>query len=379
MVRGGRLTVGVEEEYLVVDPVSRAVRPDGPRIAERAADVLGGRVGSEFTRFQVETRTDPHDRVGELGEQIDELRTTVAHAAAEQGLRVVSSGSPVLGEVTPPPVTDGSRYTASSDHFRALDDEQSVCACHVHVGLADRAQALRVSNHLRPWLPALVALAANSPYWAGRDTGYASWRAMTWARWPAAGAPPYFRSPGHYDDLVGRLRETGAIMDSGGVYWDVRPSHHVPTLEVRVADAATTTEEAQLCTALVRALTDTALDAIAAGEPDPTPGQEVLRAACWRAARDGLTGHVTDPRTERLVPVQSLVADLVSHTRTAAERYDDHHFIEQAWQRLREHGGGADRQRSVHRRHRRLADVVDHLTITTQTRFKATQGSRYSA
>ncbi|NUT97018.1 MAG: YbdK family carboxylate-amine ligase, partial [Saccharothrix sp.] len=249
-----RRTVGVEEEYLVVDPVSREVRPDGPRVAERAGDELGGRVAAEFTRFQVEARTQPHEDIGELGEQIRAMRAVVARAAAGLRLGAVSSGSPLLGEVTSPPVTDGPRYAASLDHFRALDDEQSVCACHVHVGLADRAQALRVSNHLRPWLPALIALSANSPYWAGRDTGYASWRAMTWARWPAAGPPPHFHSPGHYDDLVGRLRQTGAILDSGGVYWDVRPFHHLPTIEVRITDAATTPAEAQLFTALIRAL-----------------------------------------------------------------------------------------------------------------------------
>ncbi|TDV56057.1 carboxylate-amine ligase [Actinophytocola oryzae] len=364
MAREGRLTVGVEEEYLIVDAVSRATCAEGPLVADSAADELGARVGTEFTRFQVEARTDPHDCLLSLGEQVRAMRAATAVAAARHGVRAVSSGTPVLGELTPPPVTADPRYAASLARFRALNDEQSACACHVHVGLAERPVALRVSNHLRPWLPVLVAISANSPYWAGRDTGYASWRAMGWARWPAAGPPPFFHSPAHFDDLLGRLRDSGAIMDSAGVYWDVRPSHHLPTVEVRVADAATTPGETQLFAALVRGLVDTAVEAIAAGEPDPDPEPEILRTAYWRAARDGLSGHAVDPHTARLQPTRTRVVHLLAHIRDAARRNGDHDLIEREWLELAERGCGADRQRAVRRVRGRLTDVVDHLTLT---------------
>ncbi|MEV6908376.1 glutamate--cysteine ligase [Amycolatopsis sp. NPDC051071] len=360
MARSGTSTVGVEEEYLVVDSRSRKLRPAAAAVIDGATGVLGGRVGAELTRFQLEARTEPHTGLGDLGEQIRDMRAVIAGAAADHGLSVVSSGSPVLGDPIPPPITDGPRYAASVTHFRALDDEQVVCACHVHVGLADRALALRVSNHLRPWLPTLVALSANSPYWAGRDTGYASWRTMAWARWPAAGPPPYFCSPGHFDELVGRLLEAGVIMDRAGVYWDVRPSSHLPTVEVRVTDAATTVAETQLFTALIRALADTALADIAAGAPDPDPDPHTLRAAHWRAARDGLGGHAVHPHTGHLLPATTLTAELRAHVMTAVHRNGDHQLVETEWRRLHDSGTGADRQRAAYRG--RLSDVVDHLT-----------------
>ncbi|MEU3628816.1 glutamate--cysteine ligase [Amycolatopsis coloradensis] len=361
MTRSGESTVGVEEEYLVVDPRSRQVRPAAAVVIDGAAGRLGERVGTELTRFQLEVRTEPHTRVDDLGEQLREMRAVIADAAADHGLCVVSSGSPVLGDAVPPPITDGHRYAASAAHFRALDDEQVVCACHVHIGLADRALALRVSNHLRPWLPVLVALSANSPYWAGRDTGYASWRTMTWARWPAAGPPPYFRSSAHFDVLVDRLLETGVIMDRAGVYWDVRPSSHLPTLEVRVTDAATTVAETQLFTALIRALADTALADIAAGAPDPDPDPHTLRAAHWRAARDGLSGHAVHPRTGCLLPATTLTAELLAHVKAAVHRNGDHQLVDTQWRRLHHSGTGADRQRAACGGHGRLSDVVDHL------------------
>jgi glutamate---cysteine ligase / carboxylate-amine ligase len=364
---GDRLTVGVEEEYLVVDPVSRAVRPEADSVIAHAAKELGDGVSAEITRFQIEARTDPHTQLAGLGAQIRSMRAAVAEAAALQGLRVVSSGSPVLGAVIPPPLTEGPRYARSFETFRALDDEQSVCACHVHVGLADRSRALAVSNHLRPWLPVLVALGANSPYWAGRDTGYASWRTVTWARWPVAGPPPFFQSVTHFEELVGQFSISGSITDRSGLYWDVRPSEHVPTLEVRVADAAMTVEDTLLLTAVTRALVDTALRAVEIGEPAPNPSPEALRAAYWRAARDGLGGQGFDLRTGRLVPAAVLADGLLVHVSAALERHGDLGLVRAGWAQLRAHGTGADRQRAAYRRRARLHDVVDCLiAMTTQ-------------
>ncbi|GAA1906546.1 glutamate--cysteine ligase [Streptantibioticus ferralitis] len=353
--------MGVEEEYLVVDPVSRSVRPEADSLIAYAAKEMGDGVSAEITRFQIEARTDPHTELAGLGAQLRSMRAVVARAAALHGLRVVSSGSPVLGAVTPPPLTEGPRYARSFDRFRALDDEQSICACHVHIGLADRSRALAVSNHLRPWLPVLVALGANSPFWAGRDTGYASWRAVTWARWPVAGPPPFFRSVAHFEEMVGQLSISGAIMDRSALYWDIRPSEHVPTLEVRVADAAMTVGDTLLLAAVIRALVDTALRAVDAGEPAPNPSPEVLRAACWRAARDGLGGQGLDLRTGRLVPAVVSADGLLTHVSAALKRHGDLGLVRASWARLRTHGTGADRQRAAHRRRASLHDVVDCL------------------
>ncbi|WP_420707158.1 carboxylate-amine ligase [Streptomyces sp. NRRL S-1448] len=360
------LTLGVEEEYLLVDPVTREVSPQGQKVvAQASSSGLGDRVGTELTCYQVEARTEPHTVVRELGEQIRSMRAVVADAAGRQGLRVVSSGSPVLGQSVPPPISDGTRYAQSVATFRALDDEQTACACHIHVGIADLGRALQVSNHLRPWLPALISLTANSPYWNGRDTGYASWRVMTLARWPVSGPPPYFESPAHFHDLVGRAIEVGAVMDRGGLYWDIRPSSHVPTLEIRVADATATAEETVLFSAIIRAMVATSLTAIDAAQPAPRPQPELLRAACWRAARDGLAGQSVDLPTSRLVPAAARVDRLLTWIRPALRAYGDLGLVRSGWSRLRAVGNGADRQRAAHQRRHSLPDVVDHLIAAT--------------
>ncbi|MFD5325218.1 glutamate--cysteine ligase [Streptomyces sp. NPDC127092] len=363
--RATPLTVGVEEEFLLVDPVSRELRADAEKVVAEAAGELGDRVGPEITRYQVETRTDPHSSLAGLADQVRSTRRSLAHAAARQGLRVISTGTPVLAPPGPPPLADGPRYARSAETFRALDDEQIACACHIHVGVPDLATALRISNHLRPWIPLLIVLSANSPFWDGRDTGYASWRTTTWGRWPVAGPPPYFTSPSHFEELVAAFLATGALMDRGGLYWHIRPSHHVPTLEFRAADAAATPDDTVLLAGIARAMVATAHTAVDAGEPALRPSDDMLRAACWRAARDGITGETIDPATGRLTPAVTQVEALLSRLRPALDRHGDTDLVHTLWARLRTRGGGAEGQRAAYRRNAALTDVVDHLVDTT--------------
>lgn len=229
--------------------------------------------------------------------------------------------------------------------------------------MPDRARAVQVSNHLRPWLPTLLALAANSPYWAGRDTGHACWRVMTWARWPVAGPPPYFESLGHYEELVGTLLGCGALMDTGTIFWDVRPSARLPTIEVRLADVALTTDEAALFASLIRALVQVSLTAVEAGETAPNPSPELLRAAYWLAARNGLSGDGIDTSTGRPVPFPALTAELLAHVLPALRDSGDLDRTAGGVRDLLAGGTGADRQRAVYRRRGRLTDVVDSAVL----------------
>lgn len=363
--RAAPLTVGAEEEFLLVDPVSRALDANAEKVVDEAAGELAERVGTELTRYQVEVRTDPHTSLTEFAEQVRATRAAVARAAERQGLRIISSGTPILGQAAPPPLTEGPRYARSAAMFRALDDEQSACACHIHVGVPDLATCLRISNHLRPWIPTLIALTGNSPYWTGRDTGYASWRTTVWGRWPVAGPPPYFESTSHFEDLVAGFITTGTVMDRGGLYWDIRPSHHVPTLEFRFADATATPEETVLLAGLVKAMTATALKAIAAGEPVFRPRTEMLRAACWRAARDGLAGQGIDLSAGSLSPAVDQVDRLLAWLQPALQDHGDTELIHALWSHQRARGNGADRQRAAYQTRARLTDVVDHLIVTT--------------
>jgi carboxylate-amine ligase len=354
----------VEEEFLVVDPVTRRVTPAAGAVVDQARPVLGGRVGGEITTLQVETRTDPCTTLDDLHDQLRGARTALAAAAAAAGLRVMASGTPVLGDAVPPPLTVGARQDQGTATFRGLHDELAICALHVHVELPDRDEAALVSNHLRPHLPVLIALAANSPFWAERDTGYASWRTVIWQRWPVAGPPPYLTSAAHYDEVVATLRDAGALVDAGTIFWDIRLSAHAPTLELRVTDVPPTAEESALVAALVRGLVAAVLPAVRRGDPGPVLPAELLRLAYWRAARDGLAGQVADPATGALVPASVAVERLVRLARPGLDRHGDVARVS-GWLRTTLAGGdGAGRQRRV-AAGGRLTDVVDHLVAAT--------------
>ncbi|MFI6294284.1 glutamate--cysteine ligase [Nonomuraea sp. NPDC050790] len=357
--------IGIEEEYLIVDPHTRHVAPRAADVLAAATNVMGEDITQEISRFQIEARTAPSGDLSELGARLRAARTEVAKAAQECGLALVASAMPVLGQPGPIPLSDDPRYENGQVRYRALQDELCICALHVHVDVPDEELAVYVGNHLRPWLPTLIALAANSPFFVGRDTGYASWRVISWSRWPVSGAPPYFASFEDYERAVGTLSDSGALMDAKTLYWDARPSSTLPTVEVRVADVPLDINDSLTIIGLIRGLVVTALGDVARGDRGLPIGTEVMRAAYWRAARDGLDGDCFDLRAGELAPAPVMARRLLGHVRQAVGDAGDLPFVEEGLDRLIRRGSGAIRQRSVHRRDHDLADVVDDLIVAT--------------
>ncbi|MFF5054886.1 glutamate--cysteine ligase [Micromonospora sp. NPDC000663] len=357
--------LGVEEEFLVVDADRGEVVPQAATVVDGARPALGDRVGGEITKLQVETRTDPCLSVDDLSAQLADGRAAVQRAARSAGLRVIASGSPVLGCAVPPPITEGPRQDRGTATFRGLHDEVAICAVHVHVQEPDRDRAVLIGNHLREHLPVFVALTANSPYWSERDTGYASWRTVTWGRWPVAGPPPFLRSAREYDDHVDMLLDAGALVDHGTIFWDLRLSRTHPTIEVRVADVPLTSVESAALAALVRALVVVAGEAVDRGDEGPELSAELMRLAYWRAARDGMGGHGVDVGTGRLLPAAVLADRLVERAGPALDEAGDRERVE-AWRKgLTADGDGATRQRAAAARRGRLTDVVDDIAAGT--------------
>lgn len=348
-------TLGVEEEFVLVE--RRTVRPSLRSTEVLAAGAeLGIEMQHEFTTCQVETATGVAAHIRDLSEPLCRARIAAATAAARAGCRLLAIGTPVFD---PPPdsITDTPRYRRMAELLGRLATGV-MGGCHIHVGVVDREQAVQVSNRLRPWLPTLLALSANSPIAGGIDTGYASWRHIRFGRWPSAGPPPYFESADHYDDAVARLLEAGSILDRGMIYWDVRASEHLPTVEIRISDVPATIAETITVVTVVHALVITALEAVERGEPAPTLGQEQLRAACWRAARDGATGCALDPVTNCLIPVSLAFEQLLTHIRPALEELGEYRRVADGVAEVLTHGNGAVRQRRVLARRERLSDVV---------------------
>jgi carboxylate-amine ligase len=351
-----RPTVGVEEEFFLVDPVAGTLVPRSLRVVD-AARRLGADLDLELMSAQVETKTPVCSTMGEVRAHLLGMRAAAAAAAAQEGALLVAGGANV-GDDRDPPLTDDPRYRRMADRFGPLAREHLVCGCHVHVGVPDREMAVQVSNHLRPWLPVLLALTANSAVHQGRDTGYASWRTVLWSRWPCSGPPPYFTSAEHYDSTVSTLVDAGVVLDEGMVYWDVRPSHHLPTVEVRVSDVASTVDEATLLAALVRALVATSARAVRAGEVALPVSAEVLRAAYWRAAHDGLTGTAVDVFTSRPATPRELLAALLRHVRPQLEEFGERRQVENLLRRVLADGNGASWQRRAYAERHQVTDVV---------------------
>lgn len=356
-------TLGVEEEFLLVDPESGAPVALNREVAARAAD-QDVDLQLELTSCQVETATGVIDSTSELREQLLRLRRVVANSADQAGARLLAVGLPP----TLPhdfPITDTPRYNDIGERFGMIAHEQGICGCHVHVEVPDRDAAIRVSNRLRPWLPTLLALTANSAIYRNADTGHASWRSVLWARWPSAGPPPHFESAADFDAAVQMLCHTEVIRDDGMVYWDVRPSANFPTVEVRVADVPATVAETVLFAALVRGCVMTLLDEERRGEPVLPLAPHVLKAAYWKAARDGIDGNGVDLEHHVAAPMLTLLHGLVEHVRPALEQSGDYELVTTELARIAAAGNGAVRQRRAWQRRHDIGDVLAEVAATT--------------
>jgi carboxylate-amine ligase len=354
------LTVGVEEEFLVVDR-SGHLSYQGSDLAGDDTAESPGELSKEFVRCQIETNTPVCADANEVLTQVTDLRERVGDGARSRRLRLVPSGTPILPQREEPEITTGSRYQKMAEWFGGVAHTSNTCGCHVHISMADRAEGVAVINKVRAWLPVFLALTANSPFVEGQDTSYASWRHIMWSRWPSAGAPPVFDSLDHYESSVDLMLRSGALLDKGMVYWDIRLSEHQPTVEFRVCDVAATPGEAALVAGLIRALVATALDDDRAA--DPVFPLEVLRANLWRAAREGLAGQCLHPLSTKLAPVWEQVTDLVDRVRPALRSGGDLDLVEEQLAVLRESGGAAERQRAAYESRLRFADVVDRFAF----------------
>ena len=337
-------TLGVEEEFLLVDALTGLPVPAVEAVLA-GQSVTDGMVEREFTLQQIETGTPVVTDLSDLRRSLVSLRAQVATGARSAGALLLATGTspvPVIPHPTPVP-----RYELMTELYGLTAREQLTCGCHVHVGVSSDEEAVGALDRIHPWLSPLVALTANSPFWQGQDTSYASYRSQVWGRWPTAGATAPFGSADAYRACVDDLLESGAILDEGMVYFDVRLSRTYPTLEVRVADVALDVDDAVLVAALAAALVETGARQWRDHEPPLPVRTELIRLATWRAARSGLEGELVDVVERRPVPAHELLARLVEHVRPALEdagRLDD---VRVLLEQVQGRGTGAARQRAA--------------------------------
>ena len=340
-------TIGVEEELTLLDPTSGVVAPAAAEVIRACRNPA--RIVAESMRYMVETRTPVCSSLAEVHEGLSTMRRRVADVASRRGVVTVASGVPPFGMPDPPQVTDDPRYDELARRFPLAMRTNGICGCHVHVGVATRQIAVDALRRLRPWLPALIALTANSPIWEGEVTGWASQRFLLASRWPTVMPAPPARSVEEYDHLVAQAIASGKALDSRSVYFLARLSPRYPTIEVRAADVCLTVEEAVAYAGLVRALVGMAVEEAAGGRPVIPVQQALLRQSCRSAARIGLHGMVTDPQTGSQVHAWALIDALVARVQPLLRAHGDEARVVSTIDRVRVIGGGADRQRRLFR------------------------------
>jgi carboxylate-amine ligase len=356
----GVRTFGIEEELLLVDPATgEAVPRAGDLLAlyVRPMDSVAGPVlTAEFQQEMIEVVTPPHSTMDALAGDIIAGRAIADRAARDVDVRVAALGTSPLPS-DPHPV-QLRRFMAMTEEYGLTAREQLTCGCHIHVSVDSAEEGVAVLDRIRIWLPALVALSANSPFWHGEDSGYASYRSQVWNRWPSAGPLEILGSPDAYHQLVHDMVSTGVALDEGMIYFDARLSRHYPTVEFRVADVCLRPENTVLLAGLARGLVETAAREWREGvEPAAVPSA-LLRLAGWKASRWGLRGELLDPVTSRPAPALAVVNSLINHVREALEDIGDLHRVEELVDDLLHVGTGAVRQLEVLHRTGGLKDVV---------------------
>ncbi|MFE5794284.1 glutamate--cysteine ligase [Streptomyces sp. NPDC056503] len=368
-------SVGMEEELLLVDAesgaplaVSGAMLAAAERSAWQRPDT-NGRQDHEFEKElqkeQVEFATKPVTEMGELQEEIVRIRGEAARHAASAGAVVAAVATSPLA--VRPSLSVGRRYRWLGEQFGLTAQEQLTCGCHVHVSVASDEEGVAVLDRVRPWLAVLTAMSANSPFWQGTDTGYASYRSRVWNRWPSAGPVDVFGSADRYHTLVREMIDTGVLRDEGMIYFDARLSATYPTVEVRVADVCLDACTPVLLAALVRGLVETASRDWQDGRPPDRVCTSLLRLASWRAGRSGLDGPLLHPGTMRETSAEDAVDVLYQHVREALKDFGDEERVREGIARLHERGNGARTQRRLHADGNGLASVVTRCAELTVT------------
>ena len=341
-------TLGIEEEYLLLDPVTglpvhKADEVEG--YLHRSPRVSEGEIQRELLSCQIETATPVSSTLTEAEEYLLNFRGQLEAAARKASVIASGTASAPFIEDHYPELTDKERYRELRDSAPGIVGDQFVNGLHVHVSIPDREAGVQALNRIREWLPAIVAMSCNSPYWLGRDSGFGSWRVVHYRRWPVQGCPPVFRDAADYERRVQQLVASGAILDRGVLTWMARLSDSYPTLEVRAGDAQLRARDSVLLAALVRGLVSTAVDEAGRGVQRPVPEAELLDAAMWQAAREGLTGKLVDPVTAELVPARDRIQALLDFTAKALEAEGDTEWVQAGLADLWQNGTGSQRQR----------------------------------
>ncbi|MGB3405805.1 MAG: carboxylate-amine ligase [Microcoleaceae cyanobacterium] len=366
MVDISSLTIGVEEEYQIINPESRELIGRAGQIIPIAREVLGEDiVQPEMHRSQIEIATSICQDLAEVRQELTHSRRAILESAQQNGQVIAAAGTHPFSHWKEQKITPKERYKKLQQNYQHIIRDLIIFGCHVHIGMPNQEEAIAVINRARNWLSVLLALAANSPFWLGEKTGYASYRTELWYRFPLTGPPATFNTYQEYLELVQSLIQTDVIEDATTIYWDIRVSDKYPTIEFRVTDICQTVDEAVMITGLIQGLVLTCLTEIKQNKSALIIHPELLKTAHWNAARYGLNNHLIDVIEKRSIPAAELVNKFLNYIRPALEELGTWEEVSGLVQKTLTDGNAAQRQLQVYENTGNWEDVVDYVIEQT--------------
>jgi carboxylate-amine ligase len=355
-------SLGVEEEFQILSAESYELVSRYDEVAEAAG--ASEQIKPELMQSVLEVATSIAATVPEAIEDAARLRARLRDAAAEGGSLIASAGTHPFSRWEHQEVTEADRYLALVEKMRWVAEREIIFGLHVHVGLPDAQQAIAIANALRTWLPELLALSANSPFWQGRDTGLASTRTKVFETFPRSGLPPAFASFEEFELVVERGVKTNCFPDYTYIWWDLRPHAKLGTIEIRICDAQTRLETTAAIVALVQSLAATLAARYDEARTLPIQPVTLVDENKWRAARSGLHAKLIDLDHDTERPAPEAIRALVELAEPAARRLGCTKELA-AVERVLERGTGADEQRRVHEETDSLLAVMQFVAQGT--------------
>ena len=357
-------TLGIEEEFAIIDPETRELRSHIQEILEGGKVVLKEQIKPEMHQSVVELGTEICPSIVDARQHVIDLRSRLADLAGRSGLKIASVGTHPFSHWRDQLITQGERYREIGKDMQQLARANLIFGLHVHVGIPDRDVAIHVMNQARYFLPHIYALSVNSPFWVGRDTGLKGYRLKVFERFPRTGIPDAFESLSEYEDYCKLLVKTGCIDNAKKIWWDIRLHPFFDTLEVRVCDAQTRVDDTLAIAALIQAIVAKLFKLLRQNITFRIYRRRLLDENRWRAARYGIDGKLIDFGKETEVEERSLLSELLEFVRSEVDEFGTQREIAHI-ERIMSEGTGADRQLAIWKQTRDMKAVVDHIVAET--------------
>jgi glutamate---cysteine ligase / carboxylate-amine ligase len=357
-------TIGIEEEFQIIDPNSRELRSRVDEILEEGRMLLGEQVKPEMHQSMIEVGTGVCRNIREAREDVTRLRRGISQLAQRKGLAIAAASTHPISHWADQQITEHERYHKLIEEMQQTARSLLIFGMHVHIGIADREAAIAVMNAARYMLPHVYALSTSSPFWIRRNTGMKSYRYEVFKQFPRTGIPDYFNSATEFDNFVNLLVRTGCIDNGRKIWWDVRPHPFFPTLEFRVCDIPSRIDETLAIAALIQAITAKLYRLYRQNLGFRLYRRALIEENKWRAARYGLDGKLIDFGKKEEVPTRDLIRELLEFVDDVVDELDSRREIEYIY-RILDEGTSADRQLRAYQETGDLQAVVDLLIRET--------------